>query len=301
MTHSPNDIAVLRGGWSAERQVSLNSGAAVIAALKSNGHAVRDVVVEKDVADFLAKMTPKPRLAFNTLHGTGGEDGVIQGVLEMLEIPSPQSSVTASALAMDKALTRNIFQQNGIPVAEGVVMPRKEVMANPPFPAPYVVKLLREGSSVGVQIIMEDGQQPDMPADDVLVLVEKYIPGREVFIAVLNDRAFPLIEMRTNRAFYDYEAKYGDQTASGTTFTEPTDLSPDLVARLQGFAVKAHQVLGCSGLTRTDVRLDNQLNPFVLELNTQPGLTDHSLAPMAAAKAGVDFPALIEAIIAPHQ
>ncbi len=286
-------IAVLRGGWSSEREISLKSGAGIIQALENCGFTVIDVIVERDLSKLLQQLTPKPDIAYNTLHGIGGEDGVMQGVLEMLDIKQVQSGITASAIAIDKALTRRLFQQVNLPMPKGVLTTQKSLLENPPIPLPYVAKRPKEGSSVGVYIIKEG--KPDIQPDDSPILVEEFIEGREFSIPVLHDQALPIVEIMAQDGLYDFYAKYDD--TSPTKYQTPANLPQDITQKMQGYAVQAHQCLGCKGLTRTDFMLDHQDNIYLLEINTHPGMTSHSLAPLSAKAAGMSFEDLVEKIV----
>lgn len=289
-------VAVLMGGWSAERDVSLTSGAAVLEALKAQGYKVTAVDVGRNVAETLSRL--KPDVAFNALHGPYGEDGTIQGLLELIGIPYTHSGVLASALALHKPTALRLFRDAGLPIAEGRVMTRAEVMGDGMFAAPYVIKPLNEGSSVGVRIVLEgDNFQP---SDDLhwtygsTVLVEKYIPGREIQVAVMGDRALGAIEIRPRGRFYDYEAKYTDGKAEHL-MPAPLDAADYAEACRLGLA--AHQTLGCRGVSRTDLRFDDTKAGrgqfVVLEVNSQPGMTPLSLVPEIARHQGISFAELV--------
>lgn len=289
-------VAVLMGGWSAEREVSLTSGKAVTKACQELGYQVTAIDVQHDIA---AKLTAlKPDIAFNALHGRFGEDGCIQGVLEVLGIPYTHSGVLASALAMDKPMAKNVFAAVGIPIAEGRVATKKEVIAETVVPRPYVVKPINEGSSVGVTIIHENENfffdEASWKFGDQ-VLVERYIPGREIQVAVLDDVVLGAIEIRPQGRFYDYEAKYTDGKAQHLM---PAPIEKSAYEHVCALAQKAHVALGCRGLTRTDFRFDEKNNAFyILEVNTQPGMTPLSLSPEIAAYAGISFNELVHRLI----
>jgi D-alanine-D-alanine ligase len=289
-------VAVLMGGWSAEREVSLTSGKAVTKACQELGYQVTAIDVQHDIA---AKLTAlKPDIAFNALHGRFGEDGCIQGVLEVLGIPYTHSGVLASALAMDKPMAKNVFAAVGIPIAEGRVATKKEVIAETVVPRPYVVKPINEGSSVGVTIIHENENfffdEASWKFGDQ-VLVERYIPGREIQVAVLDDVVLGAIEIRPQGRFYDYEAKYTDGKAQHLM---PAPIEKSAYEHVCALAQKAHVALGCRGLTRTDFRFDEKNNAFyILEVNTQPGMTPLSLSPEIAAYAGISFNELVRRLI----
>ena len=289
-------VAVLKGGWSAERPVSLVSGAACAAACRRLGHDTVEIDVTRDIARQLQEAAPD--VALNALHGNWGEDGRIQSVLEILEIPYTHSGVLASALAMDKAKAKLAFASVGLDVADGRIMDRFEAARAHPMEPPYVVKPNSDGSSFGVFIVRKGENRPpeklvdpEWPSGDE-VLVEEFIAGRELTVAVLGDRALAVTEIRTGREFYDYDAKYA---AGGSTHVvNPQDLPQDVAEKARVQAVLAHQVLGCRGITRTDFRYDpDSRRLVVLETNTQPGMTPTSLAPEQAEANGMSFDALV--------
>jgi D-alanine-D-alanine ligase len=290
-------VAVLHGGISAEREVSLNSGRQVIAALETAGFTVTPIEVTADLAALIAALspalTPAPDAVFNALHGRFGEDGTIQGVLDFLGIPYTHSGVRASALAMDKAAAKAVFAHAGLPVAPHRIISIAELADHDPLPPPYVVKPVNEGSSVGVHIIH--------PGDNTrgeiarawrfgAAMVEQYIPGRELTVGVLEDRALAVTEILPSETFYDYNAKY---TAGGSRHVIPANIPPELASRAMDIALAAHRALGCRGASRADLRYDQETDRLVLlEVNTQPGMTPTSLLPEQAAHVGMDFPAL---------
>lgn len=292
-------VAVLMGGWSAERDVSLASGKGVVDALESLNYQVTKVDVGRDVAARLAVL--KPDVAFNALHGRFGEDGCVQGVLEVLGIPYTHSGVLASSLAMDKPLAKIHFAHEGIPCPVGQNLSRETLLAGDPIPRPYVVKPLNEGSSVGVMLMFEGQNQhfdeQSWPFGET-VLVEPYIPGREIQVAVLGDKALGAIEICPKGTFYDYETKY---TAGLADHLMPAPLSEQEYAQVMDYAERAHRCLGCRGLTRSDFRYDPSLPEgerfFLLEINTQPGMTPLSLAPEIAAYTGIGYAELVEMLI----
>lgn len=290
-------IALLKGGISTEREVSLTSGAAVEKALLALGYKVTSVDVGHDVAAVLSAL--KPDAAFNALHGRYGEDGCIQGILEYLKIPYTHSGVLASALAMDKPMAKHIFAQAGLRCAQGGVFTKAQMLAGDPMPRPYVVKPLNEGSSVGVTIVHEH----DAFTFDATnwkfgetVLVETYIAGREIQVAVLDDETLGAIEIKPLSGFYDYEAKYTDGKA---VHIMPAPIEKARYDEVCELALRAHKALGCRGLTRSDFRFneggDDQF--YILETNTQPGMTPLSLSPEIAAHRGISFEQLIERLI----
>ena len=288
-------VAVLYGGISAEREVSLATGLGVIAALREAGFDVTPVEVGADLAAVIAALTPPPDTVFNALHGRFGEDGVIQGLLDWLDIPYTHSGVRASALAMDKAAARTLFAAAGLPVALGVVVTASELAAADPLPLPYVIKPVNEGSSVGVEIIRSgDNRRIEVARGwrfGPTALVEEYIPGRELTVGVLGDRALAVTDIVAEAGiFYDYESKYAD---GGSRHIIPAQVHPDIYARALDVALAAHRTLGCRGATRCDFRYDDTDGEpgrlVLLELNTQPGLTPTSLLPEQAAHFGMSF------------
>ena len=290
-------VAVLFGGISAEREVSLSSGRQVILALRGLGYEVTEIEVGPDLRDTIAALYPKPDVVFNALHGRFGEDGAIQGVLDWLDIPYTHSGVRASALAMDKAAARAIFTAAGLPMAQGRVIDVASLAEADPLPLPYVIKPLNEGSSVGVTIIRDgDNRRHAVAASWVYggqAIVEEFIPGREITVAVLEDRALTVTEIIAAHAFYDYESKYAD---GGSRHVLPADIHPAAAEEAKRIALAAHRALGCRGATRADFRYDDTKGEpgrlALLEVNTQPGLTPTSLLPEQAASLGIDFPAL---------
>ena len=286
-------VAVLMGGPSAEREVSLVSGRACAAALRSTGHRVTEVDAGPDLAAQLADI--KPDLAFNALHGRWGEDGCVQGMLEWLGIPYTHSGVLASALAMDKQRTKAAYRAAGLPVVGSLITSAAEVRAGHVMQPPYVVKPNNEGSSVGVYIVHALANAPPPLADTMpdLVMVEEYVPGRELTVTVMADRALTVTDIQMD-GWYDYHAKYAP---GGSRHVVPAKIPDDVFDACLDYARRAHAVLGCRGLTRTDFRWDEQkglagLN--LLETNTQPGFTPTSLAPEQAAFVGISFPALCD-------
>jgi D-alanine-D-alanine ligase len=286
-------VALLVGGWSAERQVSLDKGKYVEKAMIEAGYNVKTIVVEKDLQKLINALTPKPDAVFNNLHGTGGEDGTVQAVLDMLEIPYTHSSLRASAIAMDKPLTKRLAASVGVPSAEGGVFTKDEVLAAHVMEPPYVVKPPREGSSVGVRIIMENENQAPLDAASWTfgdeVLVEKYIPGRELTVAVLDGVPQNVTEIISHTRFFDYEAKYAD---TRTEYACPAKI-PDEIRKLAlDYAASVYTVIGCRGLARCDFRYDEAEGTkglYLLEINTQPGCTPESIGPSQVIKNGMSF------------
>lgn len=290
-------VAVLYGGISAERAVSLASGAQVVGALRAAGFEVVPVEVGDDLRAVIAALDPRPDVVFNALHGRFGEDGAIQGVLDWLGIPYTHSGVRASALAMDKAAAKAVFAAAGLPVARGRMVDIAALEHADPMPLPYVVKPANEGSSVGVEILREgDNRRAAVAAGwrfGPQAMVEEFIPGRELTVGVMGERALAVTEIIASQAFYDYESKYAD---GGSRHVVPASIHPDSYAEAMDMAVAAHRALGCRGATRADFRYDDTAGEpgrlVLLEVNTQPGLTATSLLPEQAAHQGVSFPEL---------
>ena len=281
-------VAVLMGGPSAEREVSLSSGRECAAALKGEGYEVVELDAGPDLYARLSEI--KPDVVFNALHGRWGEDGCVQGMLEWLRIPYTSSGVLASALAMDKQRSKRAYENAGLPVAQSVIAAREDVEADHVMAPPYVVKPNNEGSSVGIYIVHESANGPpvlneDMPAK---VMVEQYVPGRELTVTVLGDRPVTVTEIFTD-GWYDYEAKYAP---GGSSHQVPADIPQDIFDLCMDYALRAHQVLGCRGVSRTDFRWDEPKGTaglYLLETNTQPGMTPTSLVPEQAGEAGMTF------------
>lgn len=292
-------VAVLMGGWSAEREISLRSGKACADALERSGYQVSRIDVDRDVAATLRAR--KPDVALNVLHGRPGEDGTLQGLLEVLGIPYSHSGVLASALAMKKDIAKSVLNSAGVPVPGGMVAARKEAAKRHLLPPPYVIKPVAEGSSVGVFIVREDHEHPPQEltrADWAFgdqILVEPYIPGKEITCAVMGDLALGVIEIVPTVKFYDYEAKYAP---GGSKHLLPAPIAADVYREVQRLALAAHRALGCRGVTRSDFRFDDSLGAakglFCLEVNTQPGMTETSLVPELAAHAGISFEDLVK-------
>jgi len=296
-------VAVLMGGWSSEREVSLNSGRACSAALKEAGYRVTDIDVRPDIAQVLAEL--RPDVAFNALHGPYGEDGCIQGVLEILRIPYTHSGVMASALAMNKDKAKKVMAAAGVPVTRHKVVDRLVAAREHVLPPPYVVKPVREGSSYGVLIVADDAQHPpqQLYASDWAhgneVMVETYIPGKELTCAVMGDVALGVIDIQpVGQEFYDYDAKY---RPGGSRHVLPAEISPNVYQNVQKLSLQAHRALGCRGVSRADFRFDDRLHGtgelICLEVNTQPGMTATSLVPEIAAHAGHDFPSFLSWVV----
>ena len=290
-------VAVLMGGWSAERDVSLRSGQACAAALARLGYRVTAVDVSRNIAAALTAI--KPDVALNVLHGRPGEDGTLQGLLEILDIPYTHSGVLASALAMQKDYAKAHLRAANVPVAEDRVVSRFEAAKAHLMPPPYVIKPIAEGSSVGVFIVTEAHPHPpqELFRDDWAfgekVMVERYIPGKELTCAVVGDRALDVIEIVPTTRFYDYEAKYA---AGGSKHLLPAQLLPNVYQEVRRLALAAHSALGCRGVSRADFRYDDRGTGELvcLEVNTQPGMTETSLVPELAAFAGITFDELVQ-------
>ncbi|HLW93418.1 MAG TPA: D-alanine--D-alanine ligase [Roseiarcus sp.] len=292
-------VAVLMGGWSAEREVSLRSGGGCADALEAAGYRVTRIDVARDIGAVLAKL--RPDVAFNALHGRVGEDGTVQGVLEILRIPYTHSGVLASALAMQKDLARTIMRAAGVPVADGVVVDRHKAAKRHAMTPPYVLKPLQEGSSIGIVIVKEGRSHPpqevgrdDWPYGDAL-LAERYVAGLELTCAVMGDKALGVIEVQpVSEAFYGYDAKY---SKGGSIHVLPAKIKPNIYHEVQDLSLRAHRALGCRGVSRADFRYDESKGErgelVCLEVNTQPGMTETSLVPEMAAHAGISFGELV--------
>jgi D-alanine-D-alanine ligase len=280
------------GGRSAEREVSLVSGRECAAALRSEGFDVVEIDAGADLAQRLAEL--RPDVAFNALHGRWGEDGCVQGILEWLAIPYTHSGVLASALAMDKTRSKQVFAAAGLPVARSILVDRQSAATAHPMAPPYVVKPNNEGSSVGVYLVGVGANGPARLSDDMpeQVMVEEYVPGRELTTTVLGDRALSVTDILAE-GWYDYHAKYAP---GGSRHVVPADIPDEISTTCLDFALRAHHALGCRGVSRTDFRWDESRGAsglYLLEVNTQPGMTPTSLAPEQAAHAGMSFGDLV--------
>ncbi|HCB75317.1 MAG TPA: D-alanine--D-alanine ligase [Sphingomonas bacterium] len=300
---SPLHIAVLMGGWSAEREVSLMSGAGVADALESLGHRVTRIDMGRDVALRLADA--KPDLVFNALHGTPGEDGSVQGMLDLMGLRYTHSGLATSVVAIDKQLTKQALVPHGIPMPGGRIVKSEELYERDPLPRPYVLKPVNEGSSVGVAIVTDESNYGNPIARDAKgpwgefdeLLAEPFIRGRELTTAVLGDRAMGVTELKPKTGFYDYESKYTDGL---TEHVYPADIPDDVAQACEAIAVEAHRLLGCKGASRSDFRWDDERGVaglFLLEVNTQPGMTPLSLVPEQARHRGMSYPELVQAIV----
>jgi D-alanine-D-alanine ligase len=291
-SRTPARIAVLKGGRSAEREVSLSSGRECAAALRQEGYAVVEIDAGPDLSSVL--VDARPDVAFNALHGRWGEDGCVQGMLEWMGVPYTHSGVLASALAMDKNRAKQIFAAAGLPVARGMIVGREHARGAHPMAPPYVVKPNAEGSSVGVYIVQEGANAPARLADDMpeTVLVEEYVAGRELTVTVMGGEALAVTDILAD-GWYDYHAKYAP---GGSRHVVPAELPSEITEACLDYALRAHRALGCRGVSRTDFRWDDRRGPgglVLLEINTQPGMTPTSLAPEQAAYRGISFGALV--------
>jgi len=296
-------VAVLMGGWSAERPVSLNSGKGCADALEARGYKVTRVDVGRDVAQVLIDL--KPDVAFNALHGKAGEDGAIQGLLENLRIPYTHSGVLASALAMRKDRAKDVLAAAGVPVAQSLTIDRREAAKRHALPPPYVLKPVSEGSSFGVVIVKDGRSHPpqevgreDWPYGDEL-LAEHFVAGKELTCAVMGERVLGIIEIRpVSEGWYGYDAKY---SKGGSLHILPAEIKPKIYQEIQELTLRAHRALGCRGVSRADFRFDEgedgEGELVCLEVNTQPGMTETSLVPDMAAHAGISFGELVEWIV----
>ncbi len=303
MTLAKHHIAVLMGGWSAEREVSLMSGNGVADALESRGHKVSRVDMDRNLAMVLDAI--RPDVVFNALHGTPGEDGTVQGMLDLMQIPYTHSGLVTSVIAIDKELTKQALVPHGIPMPEGKVVECETLYEGDPLPRPYVLKPVNEGSSVGIAIVRDDSNYGSPIARDSTgpwqdfdhLLAEPFIKGRELTTAVIGDKALCVTELQVKSGFYDYDAKYTDGL---TTHICPADIPEDIAQLCREYALKAHRLLGCKGTSRSDFRWDDELGAdglFLLETNTQPGMTPYSLVPEQAKHMGMNYAELVEAIV----
>jgi D-alanine-D-alanine ligase len=294
-------VAVLMGGWSAEREVSLSSGKECAAALEAEGFRVSRVDVDRNLPATLAEL--KPDVCFNALHGRWGEDGCVQGLLEVMGIPYTHSGVLASSLAMDKARTKEVVARHGVPVAPGGLFKREDALREHVMEPPYVAKPVAEGSSVGVVIVKERANRPPEAIRQIaatgegLIMVEKYAPGRELTCAAMGERATAIIDIVAagHLQFYDYEAKYAP---GGSRHILPAELPAEVTSSVQEYALAAHKALGCRGVSRSDFRYDDATGDLVfLEINTQPGMTPTSLVPELAEHMGLSFGKLLRWLV----
>ncbi|MES2271534.1 MAG: D-alanine--D-alanine ligase [Pseudomonadota bacterium] len=299
----PWHVAVLMGGWSAERSVSLSSGEGIAKALESRGHRVTRIDMDRDVAVRLHEA--KPDVVFNALHGVPGEDGTVQGMMDLMGLTYTHSGLATSVIAIDKQLTKQALVPHGIPMPGGQVVESATLFERDPIPRPYVVKPVNEGSSVGVAIVTDESNFGNPIGRDVEgpwqhfteLLAEPYIRGRELTTAVLGDEALLVTELRPKSGFYDFDAKYTDGM---TDHICPADIPDDVAEQCKAIALRAHRLLGCRGASRSDFRWDDTQGIdglFLLEVNTQPGMTPLSLVPEQAAKLGIAYAELVERIV----
>lgn len=302
-TSAPFHIAVLMGGWSAERSVSLQSGAGVAAALEELGHRVTRIDMARDVAAKLAEAAPD--LVFNALHGTPGEDGSVQGMLDLMGMPYTHSGLATSVIAIDKVLTKQALVPHGMPMPGGRIVRSADLFQGDPLPRPYVLKPVNEGSSVGVAIVTREGNYGDPIAPGTKgpwqkfdeLLAEPYIRGRELTTAVLGNRALGVTELIPKNGWYDFDAKY---TYGLTEHVCPARIPDEIADACKALALEAHRLLGCKGASRSDFRWDDELGVdglFLLEVNTQPGMTPLSLVPEQARHVGMSYAELVQAIV----
>ena len=303
MTIEPLHIAVRMGGWSAEREVSLMSGKGIAEALESLGHRVTRIDMGRDVAARLAEA--KPDVVFNALHGTPGEDGTVQGMLDLMGLRYTHSGLVTSVIAIDKQLTKQALVPHGIPMPGGRIVRTESLYEADPLPRPYVLKPVNEGSSVGVAIVTDEANYGNPISRDAKgpwqefeeLLAEPFIRGRELTTAVLGDKALGVTELKPKAGFYDYEAKYTDGL---TEHVCPAQIPDEIAQACMAIAVEAHRLLDCKGASRTDFRWDDNQGVeglFVLEVNTQPGMTPLSLVPEQAKHIGLTYPQLVQAIV----
>jgi D-alanine-D-alanine ligase len=296
-------VAVLMGGWSSEREISLITGNGVADALEGRGHRVTRIDMDRNIAARLGEISPD--VVFNALHGTPGEDGTVQGMMDLMGVRYTHSGLEASVIAIDKELTKMVLVPAGIRMPAGRIVPSESLYAADPLPRPYVLKPVNEGSSVGVAIIREGGNHGDPISRETKgpwqefdrLLAEPFIKGRELTVAVLDDEALAVTELRPRSGFYDYDAKY---TEGMTEHVCPADIPGDIADAALATALKAHRLLGCRGASRADFRWDDEQGEaglYLLEVNTQPGMTPLSLVPEQARARGIDYATLVERIV----
>ncbi|MEO5938796.1 MAG: D-alanine--D-alanine ligase [Sphingomonas sp.] len=299
----PLHVVVLMGGWSAEREVSLMSGNGIVEALESLGHRVTAIDMERDVAAKLA--AAKPDVVFNALHGTPGEDGSVQGMLDLMGLKYTHSGLVTSVIAIDKVLTKQSLVPHGIPMPGGRIVKSAEVFEGDPLKRPYVLKPVNEGSSVGVAIVTDEGNYGQPIGRDVAgpwqdfdeLLAEPYVRGRELTTAILGGKALGVTELKPKSGWYDYDAKYTDGM---TEHVFPAQIPDHIAEACKRIALEAHRLLGCKGASRSDFRWDDERGEdglFLLEVNTQPGMTPLSLVPEQARRLGISYPELVQMIV----
>ena len=300
---TPVHVAVLMGGWSSEREVSLITGAGVADALERVGYRVTRIDMDRDIAVRLSEV--KPDVVFNALHGTPGEDGTVQGMMDLMGLKYTHSGLATSVIAIDKQLTKSALVPQGIPMPGGMVVESAGLYFNDPLPRPYVLKPVNEGSSVGVAIVTDSSNYGNPIGRDVQgpwqqfdhLLAEPFIRGRELTVAVLGDRALCVTELQPKSGFYDFEAKY---TEGKTEHICPAQIPDDVAEAMLGWALQAHRVLGCRGASRSDFRWDDTQGVdgvFLLEVNTQPGMTPLSLVPEQAKQVGISYEQLVDILV----
>jgi D-alanine-D-alanine ligase len=300
---TPVHVAVLMGGWSSEREVSLITGAGVADALERVGYRVTRIDMDRDIAVRLAEV--KPDVVFNALHGTPGEDGTVQGMMDLMGLKYTHSGLATSVIAIDKQLTKSALVPHGIPMPGGMVVESATLYSNDPLPRPYVLKPVNEGSSVGVAIVTDSSNYGNPIGRDAAgpwqefdhLLAEPFIRGRELTVAVLGDRALCVTELQPKSGFYDFEAKY---TEGKTEHICPAQIPDDVTEAMLGWALQAHRVLGCRGASRSDFRWDDTQGVdgvFLLEVNTQPGMTPLSLVPEQAKQVGISYEQLVDILV----
>jgi D-alanine-D-alanine ligase len=297
-------VVVLMGGWSSEREVSLTSGRGVAFALRERGWSnVTELDMDRDVAARLAEL--KPDVVFNALHGTPGEDGTVQGLLELMGVTYTHSGVTTSAIAIDKELTKAVLVPGGVRMPAGTMVESETLFDSDPIARPYVLKPVNEGSSVGVAIVTSESNYGNPIGRDVegpwkhfdRLLAEPFIKGRELTVAVLGEEALAVTELQPKAGFYDYDAKYTDGM---TTHVCPAEVPDDIAKSMMDMALKSHRLLGCKGASRSDFRWDDEQGEagvYLLEVNTQPGMTPLSLVPEQARHRGISYGELVERLI----
>ncbi len=300
---TPVHVAVLMGGWSSEREVSLITGAGVADALERVGYRVTRIDMDRDIAVRLAEV--KPDVVFNALHGTPGEDGTVQGMMDLMGLKYTHSGLATSVIAIDKQLTKSALVPHGIPMPGGMVVESATLYSNDPLPRPYVLKPVNEGSSVGVAIVTDSSNYGNPIGRDAAgpwqefdhLLAEPFIRGRELTVAVLGDRALCVTELQPKSGFYDFDAKY---TEGKTEHICPAQIPDDVTEAMLGWALQAHRVLGCRGASRSDFRWDDTQGVdgvFLLEVNTQPGMTPLSLVPEQAKQVGISYEQLVDILV----
>lgn len=300
---NPIHVAVLMGGWSNERPVSLMSGNGVADALERVGYKVSRVDMDRNVAQVLAGL--RPDVVFNALHGVPGEDGSVQGMLDLMGIKYTHSGMVTSVIAIDKELTKQCLVPGGVPMPKGTIVASESLYAGDPLPRPYVLKPVNEGSSVGVAIVKADSNYGDPISRDAKgpwqefdsLLAEPFIKGRELTVAVLGGKPLCVTELKPKSGFYDFDAKYTDGL---TDHICPADIPQDIGDYMMELAQRAHELLGCKGASRTDFRWDDELGRdgvFVLETNTQPGMTPLSLVPEQAKFMGISYEQLVDQLV----